>query len=204
MTDFVSNPPLSRRGLLQNGAAGGLAGITLIGGPAIGSTASATSPAPAGAERPALLDALADTIIPATDTPGAAEAGVPDFIRMMVARWLHPDERTRFTVGLQMFDETIRSTTGQAFEHLPPPRRLELLQRMAGTEAGASATLPQSGPFIAQLRALVIYGYYTSEVGASQELDLNLAPGEYDPCHEIQHGEHGVSLGRSNAVLRLP
>ncbi len=36
-------------------------------------------------------------------------------------------------------------------------------------------------PFFSQLKELTVAGYYTSEVGATQELHWNPAPGEYRP-----------------------
>lgn len=201
MTKSDMSDQLSRRTILKSGAIGGSAGALLIAGAPLGA-APAAAPVAASSQK-ALLTALVDTIIPATDTPGAGEAGVADFVTMMVERWLHPDERARFLAGLESFDATVRKTSGQAFASLPPARRLEILRTMAATEADAPS--PQTGgPFIAQIRALTIYGYYTSEIGASQELSLNLVPGQYEPCHDIQPGEHAVSLGRSNAVLRMP
>ncbi|MGF7151861.1 hypothetical protein FHS96_005529 [Sphingomonas zeicaulis] len=44
------------------------------------------------------------------------------------------------------------------------------------------------------LRKLTIYGYYTSEAGASQELDLNLAPGAYDACAKWSVEQRAPSL----------
>ncbi len=196
--------PISRRALLRTGAAGGsAAGLALLGAPL-----PATEPvaaAAAGTGHQPLLTALVDTIIPATDTPGAAEAGVADFVTMMVERWMHPDERARFLAGLDSFDATVRRIHGHPFEALPPARRLEILQAMAAAEEGSVAGAPPAeGPFLARMRALAIYGYYTSEAGASQELELNLVPGHYEPCHDLQPGERAVSLGRNNAVLRMP
>ena len=196
--------PISRRALLRTGAVGGgAAGLALLGAPL--AAAEPTAAAAAGTGHQPLLTALVDTIIPATDTPGAAEAGVADFVTMMVERWMHPDERARFLAGLDSFDATVRRIHGQPFSALPPARRLEILQAMAAAEEGTAAGAPPAeGPFLARIRALAIYGYYTSEAGASQELELNLVPGHYEPCHDLQPGEHAVSLGRNNAVLRMP
>jgi len=196
--------PISRRALLRTGAVGGsAAGLALLGAPL-----PATEPvaaAAAGTGHQPLLTALVDTIIPATDTPGAAEAGVADFVTMMVERWMHPEERARFLAGLDSFDATVRRIHGHPFEALPPARRLEILQAMAAAEEGSVAGAPPAeGPFLARMRALAIYGYYTSEAGASQELELNLVPGHYEPCHDLKPGERAVSLGRNNAVLRMP
>jgi hypothetical protein len=202
-TESPTTEQLSRRTLLKSGAIGGGAGALLIAGAPL----AAATPAPpvAASSRQALLAALVDTIIPATDTPGAAQAGVADFVEMMVDQWLNPEERARFLAGLEGFDATVQKSSGQDFASLPPARRLEILRAMASAESDAVGASPQTaGPFIAQIRALTIFGYYTSEVGASQELELNLVPGHYEPCHDLQPGEHAVSLGRTNAVLRLP
>ncbi|MFD2500146.1 gluconate 2-dehydrogenase subunit 3 family protein [Rhizorhabdus histidinilytica] len=130
--------PISRRALLRTGAVGGsAAGLALLGAPL-----PATEPvaaAAAGTGHQPLLTALVDTIIPATDTPGAAEAGVADFVTMMVERWMHPEERARFLAGLDSFDATVRRIHGHPFEALPPARRLEILQAMAAAEEGSVA-----------------------------------------------------------------
>src|SRR3989442_8773527 len=44
--------------------------------------------------------AIAELIIPKTDTPGAREAGVPAFIDVMLADWAGDDQRQMFTAGL--------------------------------------------------------------------------------------------------------
>lgn len=154
-------------------------------------------------QRRLLLDALVDTIIPATDTPGAREAKVTDFIEKMLDTWLTSEERERFLAGLGRFDDTVRKATGKSFAHLSPADRLRTLESMARAEAAVEGP-STAGPFIAQLRALTVNGYYTSEIGASQELELNLVPGTYEHCHTISPDEHAPSLGRTNAVLRLP
>ena len=53
------------------------------------------------------------------------------------------------------------------------------------------------------LRKLTIYGYYTSLIGASEELDLNLVPGSYDACAAIGAADHAPSLYAWGITLDL-
>jgi hypothetical protein len=153
----------------------------------------------------ALLGAVAETIIPATDTPGALGAGVLDFLDMIVGRWLHEEERERFLRGLAEFDTTVRRARGRPFTALSSQEQLTLLTHMAAEETEQATNRPPgTGPFIAQMKALTIFGYYTSESGAAEELQFNLIPGRYEPCSHLVPGEHAPSISRSTFVLRLP
>ena len=51
----------------------------------------------------------AERIIPRTDTPGATDAGVADFIDVMLADWYGAAERDRFTTGLSELDARARA-----------------------------------------------------------------------------------------------
>ena len=44
--------------------------------------------------------AVAELIIPETDTPGARAAGVGEFIDLIVAEWYTEEQRARFLAGL--------------------------------------------------------------------------------------------------------
>src|SRR5204862_297305 len=48
----------------------------------------------------ALAGAVADRILPRTDTPGAADVGVPAFIDLLYAEFMTPDERQMLAAGL--------------------------------------------------------------------------------------------------------
>ena len=50
-----------------------------------------------------LLDDIADTILPETDTPGARAAGVGPFIAMMVADTYYESDQQIFRRGLQRY-----------------------------------------------------------------------------------------------------
>jgi hypothetical protein len=124
----------------------------------------------------ALLSAAAEGMVPTTNTPGAIAAGVPAFIALLYAEWMLPAERAAFIAGLADLDRDCSAHTGHAFADCDQAQQLTLLRQWDATAARArreGTTLP----YFAQLRTLVLIGYYTSEVGQVQELDVQYGGG---------------------------
>ncbi|MDA0311597.1 MAG: gluconate 2-dehydrogenase subunit 3 family protein [Gemmatimonadetes bacterium] len=116
------------------------------------------------------VTAFCDLIIPTTDTPGAVETGVVEYIELMVSEWFDDGERERFMRGLTHFEEHTQSMTGTSFALAPEVRQVAILK---GLEAEANS-LRDADPdaeeeFFHQARGLVLHGYYTSEVGMKDE-----------------------------------
>src|SRR3546814_15653354 len=74
-------------------------------------------------ERLDLIAAYADSVIPATDTPGAIDAGVPRAIDAMLRDWASEKTRGDFVATLDAPDAAARSATGQGLAELLPDRR---------------------------------------------------------------------------------
>jgi hypothetical protein len=149
-----------------------------------------------------LLSVIADTILPDTDTPGAVKAGVVDFMTLMIEGWLDPAESTRILAGLDEFDAEAVRATGKSFVALSPAARLAHLKTVQAA-TGVLRVTPGPVPFFLMVKRLVVFGYYTSEVGASTELTLNLVPGVYDACAKVDHAEHAFSIGRLSPIFPL-
>jgi len=121
--------------------------------------------------------AIAEQIIPETDTPGAAEAEVGQFVELMVADWFDDSERQFFMAGLAELES--RAVGG--FSNLSDAEQLALLEQVEDEVSDApwfdlGSTLrvwDDSAPFICQLKELVVLGYFLSEVGAKQALQIN-------------------------------
>ncbi len=123
---------------------------------------------------------LVELIIPQTDTPGARAAGAHEFIDKMLADWMPDDERDRFLAGLGDVNTRAQTAHGADFVNLPSAEQVAILTQLdaeayADTNDDAAAT-----PFFRSLKELTLAGYYTSEIGATRELQWLAWPGRYD------------------------
>jgi hypothetical protein len=121
----------------------------------------------------AVVEAAAERIIPRTNTPGASDARVADFVDVMLADWYTPAERDRFIAGLSDLDDGARRATGQPFVRTSVARQAALLE--------AIDREPRAGDhWFSSLKFLTVWGYYTSRPGIVDELRVELTPGRYD------------------------
>ncbi|QEY12020.1 gluconate 2-dehydrogenase subunit 3 family protein [Cellvibrio sp. KY-YJ-3] len=123
-----------------------------------------------------LLRELGDIIIPTTDTPGAIAAGVHDFINHYAAYCASSAEQQQLLATLARIEAGARSEFNTAFLTLTKAQQLQLLNAMEQAQNGFSQA-DRKG--LKQLKALVVFGYYTSEPGATQELAYLAIPGGY-------------------------
>lgn len=93
----------------------------------------------------AMTAAIAEHIIPATDTPGAREAGVHGFIDRMLADYYDAADRARFAAGLEDVDARARRAFGRPFLQCAADRQQALvaeLDREAFARPAPAATSP--------------------------------------------------------------
>jgi hypothetical protein len=148
----------------------------------------------------ALLDEIAETILPETSTPGAKAAKVGAFMALMVtATYTEPAQRV-FRDGLSRLDEASRKAHGVSFMAASPAQRLVLLEALDRDQKTATeerATAPRSRAPVASssapvtddpphyfrlMKELALLGYFTSEIGYTQAMRYIEAPGRFDPC----------------------
>jgi hypothetical protein len=191
---------IDRRQVLQRIAlmlGGSLSASTVAG--VLGGCRAEPDAVPAAPESALLSDAqrellatLAELILPETDTPGARGAGVPAFIEHMLADWHSAGQRRHFLAGLADVDARARALHGAGFVNAAPEHQTEILRALAEEAeaaedaAGPDAADPESTeelkPFFHRLKELTVVGYYTSEVGMTQELHYQPANNAYEAC----------------------
>ncbi len=127
----------------------------------------------------ALVAALSERVLPATDTPGAIAAGVPAFIEQLLGEWGLPGDAAPVIAGLAAIDARSRQDFGKPAVDVSPQQQDALLtlamnRQLAGNEG-----------FFEIFRQLVITGYYTSEVGIEAEREFVPVPGSYDGHYPV-------------------
>lgn len=140
---------------------------------------------------------LAEAIIPATDTPGAINAGVPNFIELMVFEWFNEQERTTFLTGLADIMASAEQKYRVALDQLEDAQRLNLLEALEAQASDAAwyemgnvqRAFDSEAPFICQLKELTIWGFFTSETGATQVLRYEVMPMEFDGKRKLGKDE---------------
>jgi len=123
------------------------------------------------------VDQLAELILPRTDTPGARDAGVARFIEVIVGEWDADADRSAFLDGLTAVDARSAAVGARPFVDLATEQQHAVL---AALEAESRTAAPMPTPFFTRLKALTLYGYYTSEVGIRDELQEVFMPGRFD------------------------
>jgi hypothetical protein len=140
----------------------------------------------------AMVTALAELIIPETDTPGATAAQVNRFVDVMLAEWFDDDDREEFLQGLAALDARSANTFGTPFLALEEAEQVGLLRRLNDeVTALREAGRPTQGHFFTRMKWLTMYGYYTSEAGATEELRQAIIPSGYEPCAPVRRGGSG-------------
>jgi len=140
---------------------------------------------------------MTDLIIPETDTPGAKAVRVNEFIDLILTEWAHEDERQKFLSGLEDIDKRSNAIFGKNFIDGTPVQQeavlSELDQRYAIDREDRAAhpyvrrphNAEFTGDFFGVVKRLTLYGYYTSEVGFTQELRKQIIPGAYHGCTPV-------------------
>ena len=172
---------LSRRALLQ---LVGLAALpSLARAEAIGddweetihARALDSPPSPLRADERALISAIADGVVPRTDTPGALDVGAVGFVEVLVAEWMTEAELIEFRGGLAAIDRHAVNAHGRSWPALDAAQREA---EFAFLEDTRDPALEERRTY-RRLRGHVLHGYLTSERVRREVLKVNIVPGHY-------------------------
>ena len=144
----------------------------------------------------AIVVAMIDLIIPATGTPGAKAARVNEFMDAILTDWATAEESARFLAGLDGVDTQANALFGKSFLEASPAQQSAMLQALDDSvdwlhgppsdPAVSGRDFNQlHGEFFRSFKLMTIHGYYTSEIGQTQELKREIIPGAFRGCAAV-------------------
>ncbi len=149
-----------------------------------------------------LVSEVAEIIIPKTDTPGAKDAKVGDFVQKMLKDCYYEKDQQSFMAGLEKLEEKnfMKVTPGEQTALLAAAEQesTEELKRIGEERSNAKnagQTYQEPGvPFFRLMKELTLLGYFTSEQGFQQALVYVPVPGRYDGCIDLEPGQKAWAL----------
>ena len=150
----------------------------------------------------ATVIAIAELILPETDTPGAKTAGVDRFIDVMLGDWMDETQRAIFLQGLAEVDSRSQSMFAKSFTEAGATQQTELLKdldeelaawrdRQSKLPKDDDAPVLESQTFFALMKHLTLLGYFTSQAGAQKALHFHVIPETHEMCAPL--AEKGTS-----------
>ncbi|MCW8831693.1 MAG: gluconate 2-dehydrogenase subunit 3 family protein [Colwellia sp.] len=176
----------SRRRFLKNVT-------TMFGGAAIGSILSGNAISVAMAYVPSadstltdgkvfnsaqlrLLKQICAIVIPKTDTLGAAEVDTHGFIDNQLFHCHSKVEQEQTIELLSLINQIAEQSLSAIFLKLNAEQQFQLLTEL---DLGEKRFVQTQRKAFKKLKQLICFGYYTSEVGATQELRYDPVPGGF-------------------------
>lgn len=122
------------------------------------------------------LARIVETFIPATDTPGAEELGVHQYIKVMVADCQEMEVQQIFLKGLDQVESQAREKFGKAYAALKPAEQTQILKSFQDSAEEKNKL------FFDLVKGLTIQGYMTSEYVMTEQQGFKLVPGPHYAC----------------------
>lgn len=130
-----------------------------------------------------LLAELAETIIPATSTPGAKDVSAHLFALKMLDDCYSKDDQQKFLKGLHQLEDTATTTTGQSFIKCTPAQRESLIGSIENkTSAGDELNFCYS-----VMKKQTILAYSSSQFFLTKVHVYELIPGRYHGCVPVKN-----------------
>lgn len=140
----------------------------------------------------AMFDEIGETILPTTTSaPGAKAAGIGTFMKVYVSDCYTEKDQQIFKEGFAKIDEASQKSYDKNFMELSPDEKTNILVAIDKEATMHKKNLKPDEPnhFFSMMKQLTIFGYFTSEVGATKSLRYDPVPGSYEGCVDYEKGQ---------------
>lgn len=155
-----------------------------------------------------LVGAIADTILPRSDSPSATDVQVPAFVDVIVSENYSDTERSAFLAGLTTLTTWAPTPAASSDTTVQTGRPSRAFVDLSGEERGAlvealeHASSRREEPMRTywRLKGLIVHGYFTSERVSKDVLHVEVMPGRFEgsaplaaPPAAHRSGDHGTA-----------
>ena len=148
----------------------------------------------------AFLDEVAETILPATNTPGAKAAKVGQFMTGIVNDCYDEDDQKTFHDGMKQLNDAFDKKYSTSFMNGTPQQRHDFLveldkeakehqKKRADSMNDKAQKNKMPNHYFSLMKQLTLWGYFTSKEGMTQALRYNPVPGRYEGCIDYKKGD---------------
>ncbi len=127
-----------------------------------------------------LLAEIVETIIPKTNTPGAKELNVQQFVPVMVMDCYDKNAQEIYKKGFELVENNAKNTYSKSFADCDAKQRLEVLNKMSKSENS------DEKKYIQLVKGLTIQGYLNSEYVMTNLRVYEYAPARYHGCVPVK------------------
>jgi Gluconate 2-dehydrogenase subunit 3 len=137
------------------------------------------------------LDEVAETILPATKSPGAKAAKVGEFMTVMVNDCYEEKDQKLYHEGISKLNDACKKANGKSFMESTPEQRTAFLTALdKEAKEYMKNKKPEDGAhYFTMMKQLTLFGYFTSKEGAQQALRYVAVPGRYEGCIDYKKGD---------------
>lgn len=138
------------------------------------------------------LNEIAETILPATATPGAKEAKVGEFMTVIVKDCYEAKDQEVFINGMEELKiKASKAKMGKAFMEATPEERTAFLTELDKEAAEFQKTKKpeETKHYFTMLKELTLWGFFSSELGATKALRYIAVPGKYEGTVPYKKGD---------------
>jgi len=123
------------------------------------------------------LKHICQTVIPRTDTAGAGDVNTHGFIDNQLYHCFEQGQQASISKTISLIEKRSTAKHSRSFFELTLSQATQLLNDIDTCKNGFKKKDTEAFKF---LKSLIVFGYYTSEIGASEELKYDAVPGGFE------------------------
>ena len=138
------------------------------------------------------LDEVGETILPTTaSSPGAKETKIGEFMKTIVSDCYEEKDQKIFLDGMQKLDVASKAKNGKSFLESDAKQRHDLLVDLDKEQKDYTGRKKPEDPahYFRMMKELTLWGYFSSEAGATKALRYVAVPGKYEGCIPYKKGD---------------